>query len=170
MWSVCLRITDSQHPQGHWAWNRVWAAHQWQQQQSGKVIRQLRQRKDLTAGALLREILVKCQGVWLTQTLWSVVFIPFLFLLKGLVKIRFLRDWAVNLQHLTAIVITYSFSIDPFCCRYKRNGTGTCVYAKYTVLSLQKISDFTNCFSFGHCKRMKENECLVYMEWCTCST
>lgn len=62
MWSVCLRITDSQHPQGHWAWNRVWAAHQWQQQQSGKVIRQLRQRKDLTAGALLREILVKRQG------------------------------------------------------------------------------------------------------------
>lgn len=130
MWSVCLRITDSQHPQGHWAWDRVWATHQWQQQQSGKVIRQLRQRKDLTAGALLREILVKCQGVWLTPDFMiCCFFFPFSILLKGLVKIRFLSDKAVNLQPLTAIVIIcFPFSVDRFCCRYKRNGSGVCVY------------------------------------------
>lgn len=35
------------------------------------------------------------------------VFFLFLILLNGLVKIRFLSDKAVNLQHLTAIVITF---------------------------------------------------------------
>lgn len=136
MWSVCLHITDSQHPQGHWAWSRVWAAHQWQQQQSGKIIRQLRQRKDLTAGAFLREILVKRQGVWLTPKLYNLlVFFPLLILLNGLVKIRFLSHKAVNLQHLTAIAITFfSFSVDLFCCRCKRNGSGVCVYILYGII------------------------------------
>lgn len=56
-------------------------------------------------------------------------FFPFSILLKGLVKIRFLSDKAVNLQPLTAIVIIcFPFSVDRFCCRYKRNGSGVCVY------------------------------------------
>lgn len=106
MWSVCLHITDSQHPQRQWAWSRAWAAHQWQQQQSGTIIRQLGQWKDLTAGALLREIMVKCQGVWLNPSFiicWFFSF--FLILLNGLVKIRFLSVKEVNLQQLSAIVI-----------------------------------------------------------------
>lgn len=139
MWSVCLHIADSQHPQRHWAWSRVWAAHQWQQQQSGKIIRQLGQWKDLTAGTLLREILVKCQGVWLNPSFiicWFFSF--FLILLNGLVKIRFLSVKAVNLQQLSAIVI---LSVGLFGCRCNRNGSGLCrcvyiIYIVWTWISL----------------------------------
>lgn len=56
------------------------------------------------------------------------VFFLFLILLNGLVKIRFLSDKAVNLQHLTAIVITFfHFQLISFVVGV-RNGSGVCMY------------------------------------------